>query len=1009
MEEQDESNLGKLIYRKSDLDYEKIFSLKKNKELEKYYNVEDYEGNNYFSIQDFNREFFDYFFYQPITIQYNFANDKDNNNQKTFNNIYSTEQIEKYNTNMNVNNPHIVFKDNKIDYEQAKLDIFNYVNKNNILIITNENDNEDNNFIFDDSIIKDYKFEKEKLSKYFNNYFVYNKKQENNFEYDQTKSRVSLISQYIYKFIYNQNLRFFKFCGPSSTGKSTTLLKFSREQRGIVYLNLKAIYEFYKNHRLKECYNLITYELRRLYFSDEDKKKSFKILLKEKCRNKNPWEIILNVIKFIQETSNVIIFDQFKKAYLSGNIYSQIEDYIKSSKLKLIICSAINNKDIRDEVIKTIERYKGNPIKLDDESQNYYFYFWTIFFNKKVEKDEKLNPLFELFDYKPKYKYLLLNATNINDCITEIKLRITEKIEEFFIYEKDFDMCKILLHIKNNINLKLSYDNDSDMNLLKKLPLKYFIIRLYSNYFQIDYAFKFIKYFQKEIITREDCNNYFKLKKYKTDKSLDGKVKGEYFEMSARFYIKENDVLPVKIDNILNVNNIVGLDPLLGEETLDNIINNINLTFKDDSFDSTKKEDNIKIVNNLLNEENITTQEDLEKKYCFKNLNYYYGNALLKYFFIIKKKEEKNELKKGKNKKKTNINEVEDEEEKSEENKDNNERKKGKKKQKSKKIEKSEKEDESEMKILTKKTKRDKKIENINKNNILIEQEQVNGKTLDQAFIYSNENKQIFIGFQMKCLSNKTNHSTTLKGITKENIKNNCQSILLRAKLDLGINIEEWHYFIIAYYNDNDIDNEFCRQLHKHCKNQDIPIIYYNPENPCFYINNININKFEKLDRILPSNLSNLDYDFPLSNSYNLFDNNFTDNLINSYYKQRMTRILNIQNFYKDEKELENNFTSWLMNYNLKVEKVKESIEAYFKIKKLKLIEYYYFDVDMTFPIPSENHMFLFVKCEKNNLIGLLNKKALEAKDLGTGEKLRVIDLPKFIDTNGEFYVFMVE
>ena len=67
------------------------------------------------------------------------------------------------------------------------------------------------------------------------------------FEYEQTKNRDSLISQYILKFILNQNLRFFKFCGPSSTGKSTTLLKFSREQRGIVYLNLKEIHEFYKN------------------------------------------------------------------------------------------------------------------------------------------------------------------------------------------------------------------------------------------------------------------------------------------------------------------------------------------------------------------------------------------------------------------------------------------------------------------------------------------------------------------------------------------------------------------------------------------------------------------------------------------------------------------------------------------------------------------------------------------------------------------------------------------
>ena len=255
------------------------------------------------------------------------------------------------------------------------------------------------------------------------------------FEYEQTKNRDSLISKYILKFILNQNLRFFKFCGPSSTGKSTTLLKFSREQRGIVYLNLKAIHEFYKINRLKECYNLIIYELRRLYFSDENKKESFKKLLKEKCWNKNPWEIILNIIKFIPETSNIIIFDQFKKSYLSGNIYSQIEDFVKSSKLKLIICSSINNKDIRDEVIKTIERYKGNPTKLDDESQNYYFYFWINFFNKKVEKDNILNPLFELFDYKPKYKYLLLNTVKIHDCITEIKSKITEKIKEFFIYE----------------------------------------------------------------------------------------------------------------------------------------------------------------------------------------------------------------------------------------------------------------------------------------------------------------------------------------------------------------------------------------------------------------------------------------------------------------------------------------------------------------------------------------------------------------------------------------------
>ncbi len=100
-----------------------------------------------------------------------------------------------------------------------------------------------------------------------------------------------------------------------------------------------------------------------------------------------------------------------------------------------------------------------------------------------------------------------------------------------------------------------------------------------------------LKYFAKEKITKNDCDDYFKLKKYKTDKSLEGIVISEYFEMSARFYIKSNDVLPVKIDDILIVKDIVGYDPLLGEETLDNIINSLKLNFKDDCFDSTKKDE----------------------------------------------------------------------------------------------------------------------------------------------------------------------------------------------------------------------------------------------------------------------------------------------------------------------------------------------------------------------------------------------------------------------------------
>ena len=122
-----------------------------------------------------------------------------------------------------------------------------------------------------------------------------------------------------------------------------------------------------------------------------------------------------------------------------------------------------------------------------------------------------------------------------------------------------------------------------------------------------------------------------------------------------------------------------------------------------------------------------------------------------------------------------------------------------------------------------------------------------------------------------------------------------------------------------------------------------------------------------------------------------------------------MSKILEKNNFYMDEESLEKSYSLWLQNLNLKMKNVEENIVKHFTIKKLKLVECYDFDGDMTFPTPSENHMFLFAKNGENNLIGLLNKKVLEAKDLETGIKLRILELPKFVDINRKFYIFMVE
>ena len=224
------------------------------------------------------------------------------------------------------------------------------------------------------------------------------------------------------------------------------------------------------------------------------------------------------------------------------------------------------------------------------------------------------------------------------------------------------------------------------------------------------------------------------------------------------------------------------------------------------------------------------------------------------------------------------------------------------------------------------------KIQNINNNNLLIEQEQINGKCLDQAFIYGDTTNKKFIGLQMKYLSDKINHNTLLKSINKQKIKEDCQNILLRAKFDLNIGIKEWHYFIIAYYNSDEKGNEFCRELAEHCQKFDISIIYFNPKTLKFF-KRVD-NQFIILPKIEISNISNLDYDFPESNPYNLINKNEIDEILNSYYKQRIQKI-NTNNFYKPQMLL-NKYNEWLKQYNLNQKNIEESILRTLKLKTKK-------------------------------------------------------------------------
>lgn len=213
--------------------------------------------------------------------------------------------------------------------------------------------NKDNNDVF---------IKKEILSKYFDDYFM-NPKNINaknvEFTYYKSRNRRDLNFQ-LNVFHFNQDLSKFKITGPSNEGKSTTLLYFSLTSYNIVYLNLKYLKILYENKDYGKFLNILIYEFGRIKFTEEQKtlfEKTF-----DDNKKKSYVELIEKLCLFLKKESiqATLIFDQFKAKNMHFSGYSDITSFF-DPKLKIIISSATNDKDIGNEVIKTINKFKGNP------------------------------------------------------------------------------------------------------------------------------------------------------------------------------------------------------------------------------------------------------------------------------------------------------------------------------------------------------------------------------------------------------------------------------------------------------------------------------------------------------------------------------------------------------------------------------------------------------------------------------------------------------------------------
>ena len=249
----------------------------------------------------------------------------------------------------------------------------------------------------------------------------------------------------------------------------------------------------------------------------------------------------------------------------------------------------------------------------------------------------------------------------------------------------------------------------------------------------------------------------------------------------------------------------------------------------------------------------------------------------------------------------------------------------------------------------------------------------------------------------MICFSDKVENSIALKSINKEDIKKRLSKYSLSCKFDLNILIKEWHYILVAYYNKNDKDNIYCKQLERHCKQNDLEIVYFDPEEQKLYDK-----EFTRIKGITISNKSNLDYDLPKSNPYNMLYNEETNDLINSYYNQRINK-LNIVDYYEQE-NIDNSFFNWIKETNLKKDEIEKSLKELCQMNYLKLIDNYELDNNFAIPSPNKGYLFLLKNKKRNNFICYYNKEGLKSINLEDCKDIKILEIPIYIDTSEKYF-----
>ena len=860
-----------------------------------------------------------------------------NKNSKSYS-IYSTYEIYEIVKDYNLDN---LFFDN-VKY----LKNYNYLSEGKILNFNYEL----SNFVeipLTENIQKIYNFSEpilpRNLSEYYNLYFEYDDLL-NKIEYYITKERQSLFNLIIRRL---STKKIFKFSGPSGIGKSFFLLYFSRTRCNCIYINLNAVRKLLELKQYNKLKNVIAAECRRVSLNKEDIISFNKMMTNiNEMRISN---IIDELVKFFSQIKNIIIIlDQFKTDI-------SIDDN-KLGNIRLILCSSINDKDIRQNCIENfINLLKGNDI-----DYNKYVYI------PKLCQHKNGNKIYSFFNNIPKYISMIKNCQTYDDYDAKLKTINNGIIERIKSFCKS-DFSEYIMKIRQYLNVFIYISDFS--KIIDLYPLKYFIFQFYSDknenniilyndknlknakYFKVSFLFPYME----EIIEGVEMEEQKKFFNDGLYKKHTGSTIGGFFELVTIQSIKENNLKLPGVDNhhelrVARICDMSEIKPTLSEYIKNVISDNKIVNDKNDKND--KNDNKMKIDNNDIRDYNknnsLFDSLDRKVKIDYQNLFIFKENSISE---IIKEYiENYNCLKIMVNEKLafasnySNLFKIETQGKQSKEDNKNNS------------------------------DKQDITINIINNNydikekNILVTQKFENAAVYDLAYLYGASQEKIFIGFQIKSYKDYKYYEKNKRtfSFNKKNVIDRSKQLLLNSKYLLGINIVEWHFIIIGiYFNEKELKlfeehRTYSESLIKYCEDNNLELILYNPIANKFY----DSNKIELTGVFSLSNISNL-----IGKNNNMYKFPKPDN----YF---LGRKRNLNRLYESIETLEILTKEKIDKSNIitEMKNICTSIENALDIKDLKFVNSDIYDNNANFiPIPADNFLIMFKEKKDIQLKGIKN------------------------------------